>query len=124
MLLDPNLSYHLKSAIEICDLIYDSSAPSWQALERFYEPSAIYENPFVTASSRAAIADLHTLSTSLATVNVPRPSALLYRLLNIPVDGWDPTLFEAVSTWHEIKDVCESESFGTSHCYCYTERSD
>lgn len=118
LILDPstsNLSYHLKSALEICDLIYGSSSPSWQAIERFYDPSATYENPFITATSRSAIADLHTLSASLANVNVPKPSALLYRLLGIPIEGWNPTLFQAVSMWHEISDVCESESFGASY---------
>ncbi|KAJ3527676.1 hypothetical protein NM688_g8098 [Phlebia brevispora] len=100
------------TALEICDLVYSASAPSWEALERFYEANATYENPIVTATSRSVIADIHALSAQLAEIDVPRPLAVLYALFGLKrerscMDPW----FRLMRAWNETTDVCESESF-------------
>lgn len=100
------------TALEICDLVYSASVPSWEALERFYEPNATYENPLVTATSRDIIADIHTTSAQMAEINVPRPLAVLYALFGMKrepsrMDSW----FRLLRAWNESGDVCESESF-------------
>lgn len=101
------------TALEICDLVYSASEPSWEAIERFYEPNAIYENPVVTATSRAVIADIHTVAGQLAEIDIPRPLAVLYALFGVKREpgGFDP-LFRLLRAWSETGDVCESESFG------------
>ncbi|TCD67516.1 hypothetical protein EIP91_012321 [Steccherinum ochraceum] len=100
------------SALEICDLVYGPSPTSWDTIERFYESSATYENPFVTATSRALIADIHALSTQLAQVDVPKPVALLFALFGMERTArWREPWFRALRVWSEIGDVCESDSF-------------
>ena len=101
------------TALEICDLVYSASVPSWEALERFYEPNATYENPLVTATSRNIIADIHTTSAQMAEINVPRPLAVLYTLFGVKrepsrMNSW----FRLLGAWNESGNVCESESFG------------
>ncbi len=101
------------TALEICDLVYGASVPSWEAIERFYEPSATYENPIVTATSRAVIADIHTMASHLAQIDVPRPVAVLHALLGMKMEyAWRQPWFRALQVWSEVEDVCESESFG------------
>jgi hypothetical protein len=101
------------SAIEVCDLVYSASISSWNAIERFYEPTATYENPFVTASSRALLADIHSVASHLSQIDVPRPVAVLYTLFGLKKERlWTDPWFRALTVWSEIGDVCESESFG------------
>lgn len=107
-----HLSRHV-TALEICELVYSGSVPSWEAIERFYESNAIYENPLVTATSRKLIADIHTVAGQLARIDVPRPTAILYALFGVESD--DPDLhrwFGLLRAWSEAGDVSESESFG------------
>ena len=104
------LSHHSRhvTALEICEIVYSGSAPSWEAIERFYESNAIYENQLVTATSRKVIADIHTVAGQLAHIDVPRPLAALYALLGVEHDSW----FRLLRAWSETGDVSESESFG------------
>lgn len=106
------LSRHA-AALEICDIVYGASPRSWDVLERFYDASAVYENPFLTASSRAVISDIHSIASHLSRLDVPRPNAVLYALLGFKTDHlWSDPWFHALKVWSEIGDVCESESFG------------
>ncbi|OBZ70143.1 hypothetical protein A0H81_09673 [Grifola frondosa] len=103
---------HQTTVFEICDIFYGSSPPSWDLIERFYEPSAKYENPFITATSRDVIADIHALAMQLAQVDVPRPAAVLCALFGISREHrWMDPWFKALSMWNEVTDICESESF-------------
>ncbi|GJE84865.1 hypothetical protein PsYK624_009410 [Phanerochaete sordida] len=100
------------SAIEVCDLVYSASMSSWDAIERFYEPNAMYENPFVTASSRALLSDIHTVAAHLSEIDVPKPVAVLQALFGLKKEKlWTDPWFRALAVWGEIGDVCESESF-------------
>lgn len=108
------LSRH-STALEICDLVYGATPTSWDVLERFYDTDAIYENPFLTATSKAVISDIHSISSHLTKLDVPRPTAVLYALLGLKRDAaWADPWFHALKVWSEIGDVCESESFGQS----------
>ena len=101
------------NAIEVCDLVYSASVTSWDAIERFYEPSATYENPFVTATSRALLSEIHTLASHLSQVDVPRPLAVLCALFGIKRESiWTDPWFRALRVWNEMGDICESESVG------------
>lgn len=101
------------SAIEVCDLVYSASISSWDGIERFYEPNATYENPFVTATSRTLLADIHTVASHLSQIDVPKPIAVLHALFGLKKEKlWTDPWFSALSVWSEIGDVCESESFG------------
>ncbi|GBE79808.1 hypothetical protein SCP_0210090 [Sparassis crispa] len=71
---------HHSTALEICDLVYGSTIPPWDVIERFYEPSAKYENPLITATSRAAIADINAMASRLSQVDVPNPAVVLSAL--------------------------------------------
>lgn len=100
------------SAIEVCDLVYSASVSSWDTIERFYEPNATYENPFVTANSRALLSDIHAVASHLSQIDVPRPVAVLQGLFGLKKEKlWTDPWFRALSVWGEIGDVCESESF-------------
>jgi len=106
-----SLSYQ-NTALEVCDLVYGPATPTWDIIERFYEPSAIYENPLITATSRNAIADIHALASALAQLDVPKPAAVLQTLFGISHgDGWGASWFKALRMSHEVTEVCESESF-------------
>ena len=101
------------TALEICDLVYSASVPTWEAIERFYEPNSTYENPFVTATSRAVIADIHATAAQLAQIDVPKPVAVLYALLGLKREGRRmSSWFSLLRAWSEMGDVSESESFG------------
>lgn len=105
------------SAVEICDLVYSANVSAWGSIERFYEPNAVYENPFVTATSRALLADIHTMGAQLSHIDVPRPLAVLYALLGMKREGmWTDPWFRAVKVWNEMGDVCESESLSFGAC--------
>ncbi|KAK7696222.1 hypothetical protein QCA50_000875 [Cerrena zonata] len=110
-----SISHHA-TALEICDLVYGPTPPSWDAIERFYEPSATYENPILTATSREVIADIHCLSSQLAQVDIPKPVAVLFALFGVKRTGrWKDPWFRAIRVWSEINDVCESDSFDGHH---------
>ncbi|CAL1700214.1 unnamed protein product [Somion occarium] len=103
---------HHATALEICDIVYGPTIPPWDTIERFYEPSATYENPFLTATSRDVISDIHTLASQLAQVDVPKPVAVLFALFGMERRGrWKDPWFRAVQVWSEVGDVCESDSF-------------
>jgi hypothetical protein len=76
-----------------------------------------YENPFVTASTRTVIGDIHRLSRRMSSVDIPRPVAVistLFRLRSLDT-LLDNPLFHAVQVWTDVTDISESESFGESH---------
>ena len=103
---------HHQAATEVCELFYGASPPVWQAVERYYDPNATYQNPFITATSKDTIGDVHALSRSLAQLDVPKPSAILYTLFRLSPGGWGEAWFRGVSMWNEVNEVSESESFG------------
>ncbi|KAI0939897.1 hypothetical protein AcV5_001149 [Taiwanofungus camphoratus] len=102
---------HHSTAIEVCDIVYGPSPPSWEAIERFYEPNAQYENPLITATSRAVIADIHAVTSRLAHLGVPKPAAVLYSIFGFSEEGWGDSWFKAMTMWNEVTDVSESDSF-------------
>lgn len=73
-----------------------------------------YENPFITASTRTVIGDIHRLSRRMGSVDVPRPLAVISTLFRLkPLDTLlDNPLFHAVQVWTDVTDISESESFG------------
>ncbi|KAA1466558.1 hypothetical protein DENSPDRAFT_925949 [Dentipellis sp. KUC8613] len=79
------------TALEVCDLVY--------------------ENPFVTATSRGTIGDIYSLSHQLSKVDAPKPLSLLRHILGLGRADSEPW-FQVVRMWTEIGEVCESESFG------------
>ncbi|KAL6309791.1 hypothetical protein BKA93DRAFT_850330 [Sparassis latifolia] len=103
---------HHSTALEICDLVYGSTIPPWDVIERFYEPSAKYENPLITATSRAAIADIHAMASRLSQVDVPNPAVVLSALFGTTrSEGWGSPWFQVMTVSNEVTDICESESF-------------
>jgi len=71
-----------------------------------------YENPFITATSRNIIGDIHRLSHQLSSVDVPRPLAMICTLFNLRPPRSDDKLFQAIRVWTDVLDICENESFG------------
>ncbi|KAI0751068.1 hypothetical protein C8Q80DRAFT_549181 [Daedaleopsis nitida] len=103
---------HHQTATEVCELFYGASPPAWQAVERFYNPDATYENPFITATSKGTIADVHALARYLSQLDVPKPGAVLCALFRLSEGHrWRDAWFRGVSMWNEINDVSECESF-------------
>jgi len=108
------------TALEVCDIVYGNSesTASLDAVERFYEANAIYENPFITATSRSVISDIYALARQLCYVDIPKPLAMLYILFRFKQPGAtssasassDPW-FQGLRVWTEIGEICESESF-------------
>ncbi|KAF9006736.1 hypothetical protein BDQ17DRAFT_1239048 [Cyathus striatus] len=107
------------TALDVCYSVYGETPSTEDVVDQFYEANAgIYENPFLTATSRSVIGDIHRLSRRFSSVDVPRPLAVLCTLFRIrPPNVWflghrseDP-LFQALRVWTDIGDVCESESF-------------
>ena len=108
-----SLSAHHQTAAEICELFYGASPPAWQSIERYYDPNATYENPFVTATSKDTIGDVHALSRTLGSLDVPKPGAVLCTLFRLSADHkWRDAWFRGVRMWNEINDISECESFG------------
>lgn len=109
-----SLSHH-QTATEICELFYGESPPAWQTVDRFYDPNATYENPFVTATSKGTIGDVHALSRYLSSLDVPKPGAILCTLFRLSSDHrWRDAWFRGVRMWNEVNDISECESFGAS----------
>jgi len=108
------------TALEVCDIVYGNSesTASLDAVERFYETNAIYENPFITATSRSVISDIYALARQLCYVDIPKPLAMLYILFrlkrpehtSLSTASNDPW-FQGLRVWTEIGEICESESF-------------
>jgi hypothetical protein len=75
-----------------------------------------YENPLITATSRALIADIHTLVRQFSIIDIPKPSRILRALL--PLQPPDPTdsdpWLRVLRIWSEVEEFSESESFGAS----------
>jgi len=107
------------TAMEVCDLVYGNSknTASLDAVERFYETNAIYENPFITATSRSVISDIYALARKLCYIDIPKPLAMLYILFRFqPPEATSATTtnnlwFQGLRVWTEIGEICESESF-------------
>lgn len=98
------------TAVEISHSVYGDKPSNAEAIERFYEPNAIYENPFVTASSRSIIEDIYSLSERLGNLTIPRPLAMLLTILRLNEDNAG-ILLRATRSWTDIGDLCESDSF-------------
>ncbi|KAG9311762.1 hypothetical protein JVU11DRAFT_8005 [Chiua virens] len=77
------------------------------------EPNNTYENPLITATSRALISDIHTLTRRYRAIDVPRPLSILCTLLRMrpPNKHAGDPWFKAIRMWAEIDDVSETESF-------------
>ncbi|KAJ8584354.1 hypothetical protein M405DRAFT_826963 [Rhizopogon salebrosus TDB-379] len=100
---------------QVCGFVYDNSlSPSFlDTAELFYESRASYENPLITATSRALIADIHTLVRQFSIIDIPKPSRILRALL--PLQPPDPTdsdpWLRVLRIWSEVEEFSESESF-------------
>lgn len=106
---------HHQTALDVCDLFYGCSPPAWNTIDRFYDASATYENPFITATSKDTIADIHTLAQHLSQGDVPKPAAVLCAIFRLSRRNlWTEPWFHGWQMWNEITDVFESESFGES----------
>lgn len=70
----------------------------------------VYKNTFVTATSLPVISDIHSLTHRLCHVKVPRPTALIAKVLGYETS--DSQMWVAWKIWSEIGTVCETESFG------------
>lgn len=81
----------------------------------FTPPCPSYENPVITATSRDAIGDVHSLSQHFAEIDAPKPTSLLRSLV-----GWAcspaerESWFQISRMWTEVEEVCENEIFGES----------
>lgn len=121
---DASLVPRHTAAIEVCNLVYSQADPvSWDTLSRFYEADAVYENPVITATSRDAIGDVHSLSQHIAELDAPKPTSLLRNLCgwahsSAERDSW----FQISRMWTEVDDVCENESFD-GHRRCIVEHT-
>ncbi|KAI0776180.1 hypothetical protein BD413DRAFT_602652 [Trametes elegans] len=101
-----------RTAADVCDLFYGASPPAWQAVERLYDVHATYENPFITATSKDTISDVHALAHTLSQLNVPKPGAVLRALFRIPADsGWGDAWFRGLSMWNEVNNISECDTF-------------
>jgi len=113
----PNLSVVTTRAtvLDVCYSVYGESTLSTDAVDSFYETNAIYENPFITATSRSVISDISRLSRQLSSLEVPRPLAMICTLFRLrpPNLGQNSSdaLFTALRVWTDVDDICESEFF-------------
>ncbi|KAF9534594.1 hypothetical protein CPB83DRAFT_755199 [Crepidotus variabilis] len=101
------------TAVDVCYSVYGESSTASDIVGSYYEPNACqYENPFVTATSRSVISDIHRLSRQFSSVDVPRPMAMLCTLLHLrPPSSSQTPLFQGARVWTDILDICENESF-------------
>ncbi|TFK25981.1 hypothetical protein FA15DRAFT_667978 [Coprinopsis marcescibilis] len=101
------------TALDVCYSVYGDAPATTDFVDRFYDQHAGYENPFVTASSRSVIGDIHRLSRRMSTIDVPRPLAVLCTLFRLQSleDMLDNPLFQAIRVWTDVCDISESESF-------------
>lgn len=109
-------SINRASALELHDLIYGSgtalslanSEGARAALDKLYEPDAVYSNPLLTASSGDVIKDIHSLLHQFTAVSVPTPFSLFGRYLK-RADGlkW----LTVAKLWSEVGEVLESDVY-------------
>ncbi|KAF5392971.1 hypothetical protein D9757_001137 [Collybiopsis confluens] len=100
------------TALEICESVYGEQSTSYDGVERYYEASASYENPLITTTSSAMLADVLRLSRQLSVINVPRPLAVIYSLFRLKVPEYmNSPWIHALRAWTEVDDINESESF-------------
>ncbi|CAE6477889.1 unnamed protein product [Rhizoctonia solani] len=105
------------SALEVHDLVWLASSRNVQGrLNQLYESNAVYKNTFVTATSLPIIRDIHSLTHRLCDVRIPKPTALIARILGY--QATESQMWVAWRIWSEIGTVCETESFGKP---AYTE---
>jgi len=111
------------TVLDVCDYVYGDSDihESLQDFDRFYEAEAVYENPFLTATSRSVISDIHKLSRLLSKLDLPKPLAMFYTLFRSPgphhqkqADTTESSC-QAVRVWTDIGNICESDSFDGHH---------
>ncbi|KAF8806246.1 hypothetical protein BYT27DRAFT_7102590 [Phlegmacium glaucopus] len=129
----PNLSMVTTRAtiLDVCYSVYGEGTVSTDAMDNFYETSASKSsanlerignhssphssNPFITATSRSVISDIHRLSRQLSSIDVPRPLAMICTLFRLrpPNLGQNSSdaLFTALRVWTDVEDICESEFF-------------
>ncbi|KAF8914318.1 hypothetical protein CPB84DRAFT_1669087 [Gymnopilus junonius] len=116
------------TALDVCYSVYGENPVSGDVVDDYYETNArayyddlyscqanlkpfYYENPFLTATSRNIIGDIHRLSHQLSSVDVPRPLAMICTLFRLRPPRTDDKLFQALRVWTDILDICENESF-------------
>ncbi|KAI0660716.1 hypothetical protein C8Q70DRAFT_971861 [Cubamyces menziesii] len=103
---------HHRTAADVCELFYGESPPAWQTVERFYDAHATYENPFLTATSKDTISDVHALAHTLSQLDIPKPWAVLRALFRLSPDTrWENTWFRGLSMWNEVNNISECETF-------------
>ncbi|KAI0375932.1 hypothetical protein BV20DRAFT_959993 [Pilatotrama ljubarskyi] len=104
---------HHRTAGDVCELFYGASPPAWQAVERLYDAHATYENPFLTATSKDTISDVHALAHTLSQLDVPKPWAVLRALFRLSGDSarWENTWFRGLSMWNEVNNISECDTF-------------
>ncbi|CDO73808.1 hypothetical protein BN946_scf185015.g137 [Trametes cinnabarina] len=103
---------HHRTAADVCELFYGETPPAWEAVERFYDPHATYENPFLTATSKDTISDVHALAHTLSQLNVPKPWAVLlaiFRMSAVPSQG--SSWFRGLNMWNEVNNISECDTF-------------
>lgn len=100
------------SSLDICQSVYGETPSSQDAIERFYEPNAVYENPVMTTTSRAMLSDVYRFSRQFNAIDIPRPLAVIYTLFGVkPPEYVDKPLLHALRAWSEIGDISEAEAF-------------
>ncbi|KAK7049764.1 hypothetical protein VNI00_005795 [Paramarasmius palmivorus] len=74
-----------------------------------------YENPIITTTSRAMLADIYRLSRRFNSVDIPRPIAVIYTLFGLELPTYiNKPLLHALKAWSDIGDISETEGFGES----------
>ncbi|OAX38028.1 hypothetical protein K503DRAFT_718851 [Rhizopogon vinicolor AM-OR11-026] len=100
---------------QVCGFVYDNSLSTsfLDTAELFYESRAGYENPLITATSRALIADIHTLIRQFSVIDIPKPSKILHTILPFhpPDPGDSDPWLRVLRIWSEVEEFSESESF-------------
>ncbi|KAH6914720.1 hypothetical protein BKA70DRAFT_1368607 [Coprinopsis sp. MPI-PUGE-AT-0042] len=117
------------TALDVCYSVYGEATATTDDVDQLYDQNAgefgkaiefpdliefiYYENPFITASTRTVIGDIHRLSRRMSSVDVPRPLAVISTLFRLrPLDTLlDNPLFHAIQVWTDVTDISESESF-------------
>ncbi|OSD04563.1 hypothetical protein PYCCODRAFT_1433432 [Trametes coccinea BRFM310] len=103
---------HHRTAADVCELFYGESPPAWQAVERFYDAHATYENPFLTATSKDTISDIHALAHTLSKLDVPKPWAVLLAIFRISAgSSQGSSWFRGLSMWNEVNNISECDTF-------------
>ncbi|KAF9025894.1 hypothetical protein BDZ89DRAFT_988280 [Hymenopellis radicata] len=107
----PIISIH-ERALDVCYTIYGEAELSSDILDRFYEPSARYQNPALSASSRTVIHNIFKFGRKIHGLDVPRPLAVFYTILHLPPPDFvkDP-IFQVLRAWNDVGTVSEHESF-------------